>query len=121
MRIADATYYTNSKNDYQNIMQSLYKTNMQLSSGQNIQNSYDDSSIYIDTMRLNSEINTLEQVKKSSSKAQTFANNTDVAMNQFSEQLDIFKTKLIQASNSANSVTSLEALEMIWKLLGAIL
>ncbi len=110
MRMTNSLFYTNAQNDYQTNMKKLYDVNTQISSGRKIQNSYEDSGVYIDSMRLDYEIDTLEQVKESSSKAQTFADNTDTTMNQFSQELDKFKTKLIQAANAANSPTSLDAL-----------
>jgi len=110
MRITDSLFYLNTKNNYQDSMKKLYDVNNQISTGSKIQNSYEDSGIYVDTMRLNHEVSTLEQVKKTSSKAQTFANNTDSTMSQFTETLTRFKTKLIQSANSSNSQTSLEAI-----------
>jgi flagellar hook-associated protein 3 FlgL len=97
-------------NSYQDSLKQLYDVNTQISSGSKIQNSYEDSSIYVDTMRLNDEIYTFEQVKDSSSKAQTFANNTDAAMNDLDSTLTNFKSKLIQAANGVNSETSLGAI-----------
>ncbi|NOX15308.1 MAG: hypothetical protein GXP61_04675 [Epsilonproteobacteria bacterium] len=110
MRITDSLFYFNTKNNYQSSMKKLYDVNNQISTGSKIQNSYEDSGIYVDTMRLNHEVTTLDQVKKTSSKAQTFANNTDATMNQFNDTLLKFKTKLIQSANASNSKTSLEAL-----------
>ncbi len=110
MRITDSLFYFNTKNNYQDSIKRLYDVNNQISTGSKIQNSYEDSSIYVDTMRLNHEVSTLEQVKATSSKAQTFANNTDATMNQFNDTLVKFKSKLIQATNATNSQTSLNAL-----------
>jgi len=110
MRVTNSLFYTNAVNNYQTNMQELYKTNTQIASGLKIQNSFEDSGVYVDTMRLNDEVASLEQVKESSSKAQTYANNTDNLLNQFTDSLDQFKTKLIQASNASNSPTSLGAL-----------
>ena len=110
MRITNQLFFNNTNYNYQSTMNDLYKANTQLSTGLKISNSYDDSGVYVDAMRLNYEITTLEQVKESSSKAQTFANNTDKAMNQFSESLDQFKVKLTQAANSSQSITSREAI-----------
>ena len=110
MRITNSLFYLNTKNSYQDSLKKLYEVNTQISSGSKIQNSYEDSSIYVDTMRLNDEISTLDQVKKSSSKAATFADNTDATMNQFNDTLVKFKSKLIQAANATNSPTSLDAL-----------
>lgn len=110
MRITNSLFYQNSKNDYQKSMQGLYGINSQISSRMKIQNSYEDSGIFVDTMRLNYEVSTLEQIKESSSKAQTFANNTDTTLNQFTDALSQFKTKMIQASSEVHSQTSLNAL-----------
>lgn len=110
MRVTNSLFYTNSKNDYQRNMQELYKANTQISSGIKIQNGFEDSGVYVDTMRLNYEVATLEQVKESTSKAQTFANNTDNVLNQFTDLLTTFKTKMIQASSEVNGPTSLNAI-----------
>ena len=112
MRVTNSLFYKNTINNYQSTMQELFKTNAQIASGLKIQNSFEDSSIYIDTMRLSYEIATLKQVKESTSKAQASANNTDKIMNQFSDALDKFKTKLIKASSASNTKTSLNALAM---------
>ncbi|MDD3342496.1 MAG: flagellin [Sulfurospirillaceae bacterium] len=110
MRITNSLFYTTSSYEQQKAMKSIYDINEQMSTKQKIQNSYEDSGVYVDTMRLNYEIATLEQSKETSSKAQTFAQNTDSTMNQFSSALEQFKTKLLQASNASNSSTSLGAL-----------
>ncbi len=110
MRITDSLFYLDTKNSYQDSLKKLYDVNTQISSGSKIQNSYEDTSVYADTMRLDDEVTTLEQVKKSSSKAQTFANNTDSTMNELDETLIKFKSKLVQAANGTNSSTSLGAI-----------
>ena len=110
MRITDSLFYFNTKNNYQDSMKKLYDVNNQISTGSKIQNSYEDSGIYVDTMRLNHEVSTLEQVKETSSKAQAFANNTDATMSEFTDTLVKFKSKLIQSANATNSKTSLEAI-----------
>jgi len=110
MRITNSLFYTNTTNDYQRNMQELYKVNQQIASGTKIQNSFEDSGVYVDTMRLNYEVATLEQIKEGTSKAQTFANNTDNVLNQFNDSLNQFKTKMIQASSQVHSATSLDAI-----------
>ncbi len=110
MRITDSLFYTNTNSSYQDSLKKLYDVNAQISSGSKIQNSYEDSSIYVDSMRLDNEISTLSQVKESSSKAGTFADNTDATINQFNDTLIKFKSKLIQAANATNSPTSTEAI-----------
>lgn len=89
----------------------MYDASEEYSSGTKIQQSYQDSGIFSDTMRLDYDITTLEQVKESSSKAQTFADNSDTVLNQFTESLSSMNTKLIKASNSGGaSTTSMQAI-----------
>ena len=64
--------------NYQTNMKALYRLNTQISSGLKIQNSYEDSSVYNDGMRLDYEISTLQQVQSSTSKTQHFAKNTQL-------------------------------------------
>ncbi|NCD00271.1 MAG: flagellar hook-associated protein FlgL [Bacteroidia bacterium] len=110
MRVTDSLLFNNSIRNYRTSSQKLYDVNQQIHSGSKIQQSYQDTSIYIDAMRLNYEITTLEQSIDSSSKAKNFANNIDTTLNSFTSKLDEFKTKLTQAANASNSQTSLDAI-----------
>ena len=110
MRITNSLLFNTSIRNYRNATERMYSVNQQIDTKLKIQNSYENTSVYIDAMRLNNEIETLQQSSDSSSKAKTFADNTDTALTSFSEQLDQFKSKLNQASTSSNSPTSLQAL-----------
>jgi len=110
MRITNQLLYSNFERDYQKSSNELNKLNTQISSGKKIQNSFEDSSIYVDDTRLEYEKTTLEQIKDSSQSAQEFANNTDSTLNEFTDDLLKFKTKLIQAANGTNDPTSLNAI-----------
>ncbi|AOO65331.1 flagellar hook-associated protein FlgL [Sulfurospirillum halorespirans DSM 13726] len=110
MRITNNLLYTNSIRNYRTASEKLYDVNQQIASGLKIQNSYEDTGIYVDTMRLNSELSSLEQASESSSKASSFATNTDSTLSDITEQLENFKTLLTQAANESNSTTSLEAI-----------
>jgi len=110
MRVTNQLFFQNTQFNYRTTMNSLYRSNQQLASGLKIQHSYQDSGIYVDAMRLDYEASTLAQAKETSAKAQTFANNTDKAFNQFASSLDQFKVKLIQAANDGTmSTTSRQA------------
>ncbi len=110
MRITNQLRYDNFNNDYKRSSELLNKLNEQISSGHKIQNSFDDSSIYIDSSRLEYEKNSFAQIKKTSQNAQEFASNADTVLNEFSDKLIQFKTKLIQAANSSNSGTNFNAI-----------
>lgn len=110
MRITNTLLDNTSLRNYRMSSEKLYTLNEQIASKLKIQNSYEDTSVYIDAMRLNNEIDTLKQSSESSSKAKSFADNTDTALTSFSEKLDQFKAKLNQATTASNSSTSLQAL-----------
>lgn len=111
MRITNQLFFQNTQYNYSTTMNDLYKTNQKLATGLKIQNSYEDSGVYVDAMRLNYEAATLAQSVETSTKAQAFANNTDKAFNQFAESLEEFKVKLVQVANEgAMSSTSREAI-----------
>ncbi|QKF92307.1 flagellin [Campylobacter sp. CCUG 57310] len=110
MRITNQMMKFNDNYNYQTSMRELHRLNTQLSSGLKIQNSFEDSSIYNDGMRLDYEVATLNQVKDITSKAHHFSLNTDKALKEFKEKLELFKTKLVQAGNQHHSKTSREAL-----------
>lgn len=110
MRITNKLINTQALQNYQFSAQSINKANAKLSSGLEIQNSYDNSSIYVDGVRLDYEISTIDQVQEAAQKAMHFSRNSDKALQEFIKQLENFKTKLIQAGNASNSTTSLGAL-----------
>ncbi len=110
MRITNQLLYSNFSRDYKRDTLLLNKLTSQISSGHKIQNSFDDSSVYIDSSRLEYEKISLSQIKKSSKSAQTFANNSDTVLNEFNDRLVQFKTKLIQAANASHNETSLNAI-----------
>ncbi|QCD52664.1 flagellin N-terminal helical domain-containing protein [Campylobacter sp. RM16192] len=110
MRITNQLMKFNDTYNYQVNMKELYRLNTQISSGLKIQNSFENSSIYNDGMRLDYEVATLNQVQDATSKAGSFSLNTDKALKEFKEKLELFKTKLVQAGNEHHSKTSREAL-----------
>lgn len=111
MRVTNQLFFNNTRNNYQTSMKGLFATNQQLATGLKIQHNFENTGVYVDAMRLDYEATTLAQVKQTSTKAQTFANNTDKALSQFSSTLDQFKVKLVQSANDgAMSDTSREAL-----------
>jgi len=110
MRITNQLLYSNFSRNYKRDSLLLNKLTTQVSSGHKIQNSFDDSSVYIDSSRLEYEKTSFAQIKSSSKSAQTFANQSDTVLNEFNDKLVQFRTKLIQAANASNSDTNFEAL-----------
>ena len=110
MRMTNQLMKFTNNYDYQTNMKALHKLNTQISSCLKIQNSFEDIRVYNDGMRLDYEVATLEQVQTATSKAQHFSKNTDKALGEFKQQLENFKTKLVQGANEIHSQTSREAI-----------
>lgn len=110
MRITNQLMSMDNLYNYQNSQKDLYDLNQKLSSGLKIQNSYDNSGIYLDGSRLVYEMTLLSQVVDTTTKASEFSKNSDKALNDFTSKLTEFKTKLIQAGNEIHDPTSREAI-----------
>jgi flagellar hook-associated protein 3 FlgL len=110
MRVGGFTVYDTFVNNQQRNLSDIVQLNTQISSGKKIQNGYEDTNIFIDTLRLTNEKATLEQISDTTQKARTFSDNTDVALGQMKDALGDFKTKLIQGANGVHSNTSIQAI-----------
>ncbi|KAB0612810.1 flagellin N-terminal helical domain-containing protein [Campylobacter hyointestinalis] len=110
MRITNQLTSFNTLSNYRASQTDIYNLNNRFSSGLKIQNSYDDSGIYVDGTRLEYEINLLDQVKETTTKASEFSKNSDQALSDFVKQLENFKTKLIQSANDMHDATSRNAI-----------
>jgi len=110
MRVTSNSVYNKFIYDQETLMTNLNKVTSQLSTGLKINRIYDDPTIFTNTLRLDNESNSLNQVLTTSKNAQVFADNTDTTMNDMTTTLESFKTKLLQAASAANSDTSNESL-----------
>lgn len=111
MRVTSNMYYKNVFGESNSrLSQSLFDVNKQIASGIKIQYAQEDIRTFTETMRLDNEITTLDQSKNSITNALKFSNQTDSVLNEFSLSMDRMKTLLINASNAANSETSLDAI-----------
>jgi len=88
----------------------LFDVNKQIASGLKIQYASDDVRTFTETMRLDNELATIGQVKKSTESGYKIANQTDVTMNEFTGSMNRMRTLLVQASNDTNDSTSRDAI-----------
>lgn len=111
MRITNMlTLKTNIKN-YQKSSFDVNQTIQKLSSKLKINETYEDSSIFSSSTRLDYEIAILKQVQETGTKASEFTKNSDSALGDMVELLTTFRTKLIQAANNGvHDPTSLNAI-----------
>ena len=111
MRVTQSMYYKNlyAQNNSQ-INSKLFDVNKQIASGLKIQHAHDDVLTFSDTMRLDNEITTLGQIRKSTESGYKMSNQTDSILNDFTQTLNRTKTLLIQAANDTQSATSRDAI-----------
>jgi len=111
MRVTSSMYYESlygSNNSKLN--EKLFDVNKQIASGLKIQYASDDVAAFTETMRLDNEITTLGQVKKSTGSGYKISNQSDVILNDFEDSMNRFRTLLVQAANDTNSNTSRDAI-----------
>ena len=106
MRVTQFTFYNNFLINQENDLSALSKVQTQLASGKKIEYMYDDPVVFVRDLKFQEEINSFTQIKNSAQFAKTFANETDTVLNDISNTLDSFKTKLLQAANDTNNDTS---------------
>jgi len=110
MRVTQNNFYNGFISDQQNYKTELNLVNRQISSGLKIKYGYEDTSVFADTLRLDYEEHSLNQIVDVATDAQNFANNTDSVMFQYTDSLTRFKTLLIQAADGSNSDGNYDAI-----------
>ncbi|OQX74527.1 MAG: hypothetical protein B6D59_02080 [Campylobacteraceae bacterium 4484_4] len=110
MRVTNQFLYTNFIQDHQKAQKKMSELSEQLSSGRKISAGYQDSSIYAETMRLESEQNRQRDIQERTQKASMIASASDSALAEFNDALTSFKTKLITAANGTMNPSNLEAI-----------
>jgi len=111
MRITSSMYYKNIYSDNNSkLSKNLFDVNKQISSGLKIQYAKDDVRTFTETMRLDNELATINQVSKSVDSGYKVSTQTDSVLNEFQTTMDRTKSLLIQASNSSQSESSMDAI-----------
>lgn len=88
----------------------MFDVNKQISSGQKIQYAHEDPGTFIDTLRLDDEITTLQQTKSSAQNAYKFSTQTDTTIGEIVKTFESMKIKLVNAASDTNSVASMDAI-----------
>ena len=111
MRVTSSMYYkslygtNNSK-----INNELFDVNKQIASGLKIQYAKDDLTTFTETMRLDNEMTTIGQIKKSTESGSKISTQTDDVMNEFTTSMNRMHTLLIQAANGTQDEISQDAI-----------
>ena len=110
MRVTQFTFYNNFLLNQQQDLSELTNIQTQLSTGKKIEYMNENPVVYTKYLTLDEEINSFSQIKNSAQFAKTFANETDTTLNDITNTLTSFKTKLLQAANATQNETSREAI-----------
>ncbi|TQR57713.1 flagellar hook-associated protein FlgL [Campylobacter troglodytis] len=106
MRVTNKLNAYNSIKVSQASMEALYRVNAQTSSGQKIENSFEDASTYISDARLKYEYATLAQIEDAATLTNELMKNTDKAMDDIVNLITLFKQKVTQGVNATQTQTS---------------
>lgn len=111
MRVTSSMYYKSlyGTNNLK-INNELFDVNKQIASGLKIQYAKDDVRTFTETMRLDNELVTIGQIKKSTESGYKVSNQTDAVLNEFSTAMNRMRTLLVNAANGTHSDDSLDAI-----------
>ncbi len=109
MRVLQSGIYNNFLKDQASAKEQIDKLTTQISSGKKIEHAYEDSSVYVDTLRLDSEINALKGVQDRTVKSKVITDASDSAMNDMDLTLIDIKSKLILAANGTLNEENLKS------------
>ena len=110
MRITAQYLYNNFNLDQQKVNKELKKVTEQIASGQKIQVPDEDPAVYEDALRLDTQINELKSVQERVKKAQQFTTATDTTLQDFTNSLRRFKTRVLAAVNDTANSDNREAI-----------
>ena len=113
MRVTSSMYYDNLYGaNGSKLNKELFDVNKQIASGLKIQYASDDVVTFSETMRLDNELTTLNQVRQSTESGYKVSNQSDVILNDFEDSINKFRTLLLAAANDTNSDSSRDAIAM---------
>lgn len=110
MNVNNQVVFDNFSYNHKKLYGEINKTNTQISTGKKIQHSYEDSTVFTQSLRLDEEVQNLEEVEDRTSESKIIADSTDSVLNDFDESLRTFKTKLLTAANPTMNSDNYEAL-----------
>ncbi len=110
MRVTSNSFYNNIYGEQNKINRQLFDVNKQIASGLQIQYAHEDPTKFADTLRLDSEITTLTQIKNSAQSALKFSTQTDTTIGAIIKTVESMKVKLVNAATDSHSNSSMEAI-----------
>jgi len=115
VRVSQDTIFNSFVSNSHDSKKMIDKFTEQISSGKKIGKSYEDSSIYQETLRFDSQINRYDGIVNRIKKANLITNSTDSALSTMTDSLRDIRTKLIQASNDTLTKENLKSISISLK------
>jgi len=115
MRVVQSTIFNSFVSNSHSAKDLIDRYTNQISSGKQIDKSYQDSSIYQDTLRFDSQINVYSGIEDRIKKSKLITNSSDLALGSMNDSLKDIRTKLIQASNDTLTKDNLESIAITLK------
>ncbi len=99
MRVLQSSIYSNFISDQKSAKNEINSLTATLSSGKKIAHSYENSYIYEQTLRLDSEINSYRSIQDRAQKAKVLTDSSDGALSSALDLIKSIRNRVLQASN----------------------
>ncbi len=110
MRILQDSIYSQFIRNQSDAKGQIERMTSQISSGKQIDKPYQNSSIYIESMRLDSQINSYANIKDRITQTKMITDASDSALSGMHESIQNIHTRLIQAANGTLDAHNLQSL-----------
>ena len=110
MRILQSGIYDRFLTDQSSAKGKIDNLTTQISSGKKIDKSYEDTNIYSQTLRFDSEISSYKDIQNRTEKSKVVADTSDSALSSMTDSIRNIKTKLILASNGTMNEDNMKSI-----------
>ncbi len=110
MRVLQDNIYSQFIRNQSDVKAQIERMTSQISSGKQIDKPYQDSSVYIESMRLDSQIDSYTNIKDRITQTKMITDASDSALSGMHESIQNIHTRLIQAANGTLDAHNLQSL-----------
>jgi flagellar hook-associated protein 3 FlgL len=115
LRLTQDTIFNSFVSNSHDTKRLIDRFTQQISSGKKINNSFEDSNIYQESLKFDSQINRYNGIVERIKKAKLITDSSDSALSTMNDSLKDMRTKLIQASNDTLTKDNLKSISISLK------
>ena len=115
MRLTQDTIFNSFVSNSHDTKRMIDRFTKQISTGKKINKSYEDSTIYQESLKFDSQINRYNAIVERIKKAKLITDSSDSALSTMNDSLKDIRTKLIQASNDTLTKDNLKSIAISLK------